>query len=114
VRPSARRLRPSGLPRGLTEQARADWAALAQPTATPEPFGPTAVAGLPEPVRRSLIHAITSARRFERPLSYACTARSAWGRGDRSPPYSAKGPVASCGRRPPCRSTDNVAGAGHM
>ncbi|HEX2127078.1 MAG TPA: DUF6544 family protein, partial [Thermoleophilaceae bacterium] len=59
MRRTARRLRPSGLPRGLTEQARADWVALAQPTATLEPFGPAAVAGLPERVRRWLTHAIT-------------------------------------------------------
>jgi hypothetical protein len=59
VRPTARRLRPPGPPRGLTEQARADWAALAQPTAAPEAFDHSAVVGLPEPVRRWLVHAIT-------------------------------------------------------
>lgn len=40
-------------------QASADWAAPAQPTAAPEAFDPTAVAGLPDPVRRWLAHAIT-------------------------------------------------------
>src|SRR4051794_13952344 len=45
-------------PRGLTEQARADWAALARPTATPERFEPATTAALPEPVRRWLDHAI--------------------------------------------------------
>jgi uncharacterized protein DUF6544 len=59
VRPTARRPRPPGPPRGLTEQARADWAALAQPTPATEAFDPTAVAGLPEPVRCWLAHAIT-------------------------------------------------------
>ena len=45
-------------PRGLSERARADWVALAEPTPTPPAFEPTAVAGLPEPVHRWLTHAI--------------------------------------------------------
>jgi hypothetical protein len=48
----------SSAPRGLTEQTRGDWAALAQPTRAPEPFDPAATVGLPEPVRRWLTHAI--------------------------------------------------------
>jgi hypothetical protein len=51
--------REGALPRGLTSQARDDWTALATPpTVTPERFDPAATAGLPEPVRRWLGHAI--------------------------------------------------------
>ena len=56
ARPRGNRQTPT--PRGLTAQARADWAALAQPTATPERFDPAITAALPEPVRRWLGHAI--------------------------------------------------------
>lgn len=45
-------------PRGLTEDVRADWAVLARPTETPEPFDPASVGALPEPARRWLLHAI--------------------------------------------------------
>jgi deazaflavin-dependent oxidoreductase (nitroreductase family) len=45
-------------PRGLTRPARADWAALARPTASRACFDPASTAGLPEPVRRWLGHAI--------------------------------------------------------
>ena len=45
-------------PRGLSARARADWAALAEPTPTASLFEPSAVAGLPDPVRRWLTHAI--------------------------------------------------------
>jgi hypothetical protein len=45
-------------PRGLTEEARADWKALARPTATAERFDPAAISALPDPVRRWLGHAI--------------------------------------------------------
>jgi hypothetical protein len=48
-------------PRGLTEQARADWAALARPTEVLAPFDPGATGGLPEPVRRWVRHAIAPA-----------------------------------------------------
>ena len=48
----------SNAPRGLTEPVRGDWAVLAEPTGTREPFDPAATAGLPEPVRRCLSHAI--------------------------------------------------------
>jgi hypothetical protein len=45
-------------PRGLTQQTRADWAALAAETPAPAPFDPAATAGLPAAVRRWLAHAI--------------------------------------------------------
>lgn len=48
----------TAVPRGLTEPVRADWAALAQPTATVERFDPALTAGRPDPVRRWLGHAI--------------------------------------------------------
>jgi hypothetical protein len=50
--------RATTAPRGLSEQARADWGALAQPTGTPDRFDAAATVGLPEPVRRWLGHAI--------------------------------------------------------
>lgn len=45
-------------PRGLTVGARADWTALGRPTGTSARFEAHAVAGLPEPVRRWLTHAV--------------------------------------------------------
>jgi hypothetical protein len=47
-----------GLPRGLADDVRADWAALARATAAPATLDAPAVAGLPEPARRWLAHAI--------------------------------------------------------
>jgi hypothetical protein len=47
-------------PRGLTGQARADWAALGRPTEPLVVFEPTALAGLPEPARRWITHAIAA------------------------------------------------------
>jgi hypothetical protein len=47
-------------PAGLTEAVRADWTALARPTATPDHFDPAAAGALPEPVRRWLAHAIAA------------------------------------------------------
>jgi deazaflavin-dependent oxidoreductase (nitroreductase family) len=52
--------RETAMPRGLTEQARTDWVALARPTVAPARFDPDATAGLPEPVRRWLRHAIAA------------------------------------------------------
>jgi deazaflavin-dependent oxidoreductase (nitroreductase family) len=45
-------------PRGLTDDARDDWAALIRPTPAAAPFDPAATAALPDPVRRWLSHAI--------------------------------------------------------
>lgn len=57
-RAAARARRETAVPGGLTEQAREDWTALATPTAAPERSDPATAAGLPEPVRRWLGHAI--------------------------------------------------------
>ena len=46
------------VPRGLTEDAAREWAALAGPTPDPVPCPPEATAALPEPVRRWLGHAV--------------------------------------------------------
>jgi hypothetical protein len=46
------------VPRGLTEVAAHDWAVLGLPAADPVPCPPGATAGLPEPVRRWLDHAV--------------------------------------------------------
>jgi hypothetical protein len=46
------------IPRGLTDEVRSDWTALASPTRTPDVFDPCCVAQFPEPVRRWLHHAI--------------------------------------------------------
>jgi hypothetical protein len=44
--------------RSLPAAVRRDWADLATATTTPSPFDPASVAGLPDPVRRWLTHAI--------------------------------------------------------
>jgi hypothetical protein len=46
------------LPRGLTTDAARDWAALGDHSAEVRVFGADAVSGLPEPIRRWLLHAI--------------------------------------------------------
>jgi uncharacterized protein DUF6544 len=48
----------SGTPRGLTDEVRADWAALARPTETPPNFEVAAADRLPEPARGWVTHAI--------------------------------------------------------
>jgi hypothetical protein len=46
------------IPRGLTDDVRADWTSLGSSTATPSVFDPSACVDLPEPVRRWLGQAI--------------------------------------------------------
>jgi hypothetical protein len=45
-------------PRGLTDDVRTDWTDLGATTGAPAAFDPAAAAGLPEPVRRWLAHAV--------------------------------------------------------
>src|SRR3954469_9555658 len=54
---AARMTRP---PASLTDEVRADWAALAQPTEAPAAFDAAAAHGLPEPARRWVTHAIAA------------------------------------------------------
>jgi hypothetical protein len=48
------------VPHGLTSGAARDWAGLAPPTPEPTPFSVEATVGLPEPVRRWLVHSVAS------------------------------------------------------
>ena len=50
----------SKAPRGLTDEVRADWAALTRPTEAPPDFDAAAADRLPEPARRWLTHAIVA------------------------------------------------------
>lgn len=51
-------MQAQGVPRGLTTEVTQDWAALGAPSGMPPAFTAAAVAHLPEPVRRWLLHAI--------------------------------------------------------
>jgi hypothetical protein len=58
ARPPSRSLRVGSVPPRAARRVRSDWAELCAPTPDPARFDASMVAGLPEPARRYLTHAI--------------------------------------------------------